>query len=93
VTPTKAQSMDPVEVKRVCHDYTMAGLSAMYEAGPAKPFRFLYMSGNNAVRDPAKKPRILGDYCVMRVSSSHWTFVEGGWVLMQVTWLVGCGGE
>lgn len=68
VTPTKAQSMDPAQVKRVCHDYTMAGLKAMHEAGPAKPFRFLYMSGNNAVRDPARRPRILGDYCVMRVS-------------------------
>lgn len=40
----------------------------MYDAGPAKPFRFLYMSGSNSQRDPAKKPWLLGDYSVMRVS-------------------------
>ncbi len=68
ITPTKAKTMNSADVKRICHDFTMAGLNAIWEAGPAKPFRFLYMSGNNAVRDPAKRPMILGDYCVMRVS-------------------------
>ncbi len=68
MTPTKSKAMNPADVKRVCHDYTMAGLRAIYEAGPARPFRFLYMSGSNAVRDPAKKPWLLGDYSVMRVS-------------------------
>ena len=68
MTPGKARAMNPADVKRICHDFAMAGLNAIWEAGPAKPFRFLYMSGSNAVRDPAKRPRILGDYCVMRVS-------------------------
>ncbi|KAH7375409.1 hypothetical protein B0T11DRAFT_270309 [Plectosphaerella cucumerina] len=66
VTPTRSRLLNAAEVKRVCHDYTAAGLHAMYDAGPAKPFRFLYMSGSNSQRDPAKKPWLLGDYSVMR---------------------------
>jgi hypothetical protein len=71
VTPTKSKLMDAADVKRVCHDYTVAGLQAIYEAGPAKPFRFLYMSGYMSQRDPLKKPFLLGDYAVMRVSQTH----------------------
>lgn len=71
VTPTKSKLMDVADVKRVCHDYTMTGLQAMYEAEPAKPFRFLYMSGYMSQRDPSKKPFLLGDYAVMRVSQTY----------------------
>ncbi|KAH6690277.1 hypothetical protein F5X68DRAFT_259753 [Plectosphaerella plurivora] len=66
VTPGKSRAMEAADVKRICHDYTATGLQAMYDSGPAKPFRFLYMSGSNAQRDPAKKPFLLGDYSIMR---------------------------
>lgn len=59
---------DFADVKRICQDCTMAGLEAMYEAGLSKPFRFVYLSGEGTPRDQTKKPLILGQYLLMRVS-------------------------
>ncbi|KAJ5893426.1 hypothetical protein N7495_005117 [Penicillium taxi] len=66
VTPFRTSSFDFAEVKRVCQDCTLAGFKAMYESGPAKPFRFLYFSADGTPRDPTKRPVIMGDYQVMR---------------------------
>ncbi|KAJ5804577.1 uncharacterized protein N7518_000880 [Penicillium psychrosexuale] len=66
VTPFRTSSFDFAEVKRVCQDCTLAGFKAMYEAGPAKPFRFIYFSADGTPRDPTKRPAIMGDYQVMR---------------------------
>ncbi|RYP16372.1 hypothetical protein DL765_005152 [Monosporascus sp. GIB2] len=66
ITPTKSRGYDWEVVKRVCHTSTLAGLAAMYEAGPAKPFRFLYMSGSAAERDQTKKPRFMPQYLLLR---------------------------
>ncbi|KAJ5501844.1 hypothetical protein N7453_006661 [Penicillium expansum] len=66
VTPFRTGSFDFAEVKRVCQDCTLAGFKAMCEAGPAKPFRFIYFSADGTPRDPTKKPAIMGDYQVMR---------------------------
>ena len=41
----------------------------MYEAGPAKPFRFMYMSGTTCERDQTKNPGFMGRYMLMRVST------------------------
>lgn len=61
--------MDFTEVKRVCQDCTLAGFKAIYEAGPARPFRFSYFSGYNAITDvDAVEPVLLGDYMMMRVN-------------------------
>ena len=58
-------------MKRICQDFTMAGLQAMFEAGPAKPFRFMYMSGTAATRDPNQKPGwFMPEYTQMRVRLS-----------------------
>lgn len=70
MTPFKAMGMDFAEVKRVCDDCTIAGFKAIYEAVPAKPFRFLYFSADGVPSDPSKKPLLMGDYLVMRVSRS-----------------------
>lgn len=70
VTPFRTSGFDFAEVKRVCQDCTLAGFKAMYEAGPAKPFRFIYFSADGTPRDPIKRPAIMGDYQVMRVSYS-----------------------
>lgn len=60
--PAKSWSMDFIEVKRVCQDCTFAGFKAIYEAGPARPFRFLYFSGYNVITNAnAAKPVLLGD--------------------------------
>jgi hypothetical protein len=69
VTPFRTGSFDFAEVKRVCQDCTIAGFKAMYEAGPARPFRFLYFSAEGTPRDPTKKPAFKGDYQIMRVST------------------------
>lgn len=68
VTPTKAQSYAFEEVTRICQTCTLAGIGAMVEAGQKRPFRFLYMSGQNSERDQSKRPVLLPAYCKMRVS-------------------------
>src|ERR1700761_770401 len=75
ITPTKSRSMDFEIVRRVCHDYTLVGLRAMVEARKetTTPFRFLYMSGSAAERDPTKTPRFMPQYSSMRVSNMHST--------------------
>ena len=65
--------MDFDQVRRVCHDYALAGLDAIFAAhsdGGSSPFRFIYMSGTAAERDQSKKPSWMPEYCLMRVSVS-----------------------
>ena len=69
MTPFRMSSFDFAEVKRVCQDCTIAGFKAMYDAGPARPFRFIYFSADGTPRDLTKKPRLMGDYQLMRVST------------------------
>lgn len=72
ITPLKSTKMDFAEVKRVCQDCTLAGFKAICEAGPARPFRFVYFSGQGVPQDPGVvKKGFLGDYITMRVSASH----------------------
>ena len=68
ITPTKSRLHGFDYVKKVCQEYTELGLKTMYESGPAKPFRFLYMSGLAAERSRDKTPQWLPEYCWMRVS-------------------------
>lgn len=56
------------DVRKICYDYTVTGIETMSPIA-AKPFRFIYTSGVAAERDPAKKPFLMGDYSVLRVSS------------------------
>lgn len=51
---------------RVCQTSTMVGLRTMHEAGPGKPFRFIYMSGIAAERDQTKTPSFKPKYSLMR---------------------------
>ncbi|KAF5622325.1 hypothetical protein F52700_10588 [Fusarium sp. NRRL 52700] len=51
VTPRHAFRMDPEEVRKVCQDYTMAGLEAMRSSGVVRPFRVAYLSGVAVSRD------------------------------------------
>lgn len=46
----------------------------MHEAGPASPFRFLYMSGAAAERDSTKTPKFMPEYSLMRVSHTYSAF-------------------
>ncbi|KAJ5530519.1 hypothetical protein N7527_003912 [Penicillium freii] len=57
---------DFAEVKRICQDYTKLGFEAMCEAGPARPFRFIYLSAEGTPEDPTKDPVILPDFFIMR---------------------------
>ncbi|MCJ1473565.1 hypothetical protein MMC13_002216 [Lambiella insularis] len=72
ITPTKSRGLDFDEVRRVCHDFTLAGLKAMFKAhseGESRgdsPFRFLYMSGVAAERDQSKTPGWMPQYSLMR---------------------------
>ncbi|KAF8859615.1 hypothetical protein BDZ45DRAFT_353534 [Acephala macrosclerotiorum] len=67
VTPMMSRDVDFTEVKRICQTCTLAGLKAMHEAGPSKPFRFLYASAEGTPRDLTKKPLFMGEYQLMRV--------------------------
>jgi hypothetical protein len=76
VTPSKSKSLPWDDVYRVCHEYTMAGLSAIFDVrgtNKTTPLRFLYMSGIAAERDQSKSPKFMPKYCLMRVCSSHST--------------------
>jgi hypothetical protein len=73
IKPSKSRGLEFDEVRRVCHDYTLAGLQAMVEAhgksgSNAAPLRFMYMSGSAAERDPKKVPILMPEYLLMRVS-------------------------
>jgi hypothetical protein len=59
------------EVRKVCLDYTVTGLSitSQLTRDSKSPFRFIYVSGSSAERDQSKKPMLLGDYLLMRVSA------------------------
>ncbi|OQE13685.1 hypothetical protein PENFLA_c044G03819 [Penicillium flavigenum] len=58
-----------VELKRVCQDYIKLGFEAICEAGPARPFRFMYLSVEGIPRDPTKIPVIMPDYHIMRCNT------------------------
>ncbi|EHK16716.1 uncharacterized protein TRIVIDRAFT_41189 [Trichoderma virens Gv29-8] len=69
VTPSNSGKMPWDEVRKICLDYTIAGLEELSKAprdNAKKPLQFVYVSGANAERDQSKKPWILGDYCLMR---------------------------
>ena len=74
ITPSKSRGLPFDEVRRVCLDYTVAGLQAIFQAQDegrthdSKPLRFLYMSGSAAERDQSKRPTMMAEYCLMRVS-------------------------
>jgi hypothetical protein len=74
ITPSKSRSFPWEQTVRVCRDYAIRGIETIsqlaHESQRDKPFRFVYISGSNAERDPKKKPWILGDYCLMRVQPS-----------------------
>ena len=76
ITPTKSSMYDWDTVVRVCQTSTMMGLRAMYEAGPAKPFRFIYCSGFSAERDQTKTPDFRPQYSLLRVSYAL-TYCDG----------------
>lgn len=46
----------------------MAGLQAITDANPARPFRFFYMSAWAVNEDEMKSPRYMPEYMKMRVS-------------------------
>ncbi|KAK9860744.1 hypothetical protein MYU51_005967 [Penicillium brevicompactum] len=69
ITPFRLGKFDFAEVKRVCQDCTKSGFDAMYQAGPSRPFRFIYLSAEGTPRDPTKKPAVWGDYQVMRCNT------------------------
>ncbi|KAI1161834.1 NAD(P)-binding protein [Nemania serpens] len=66
ITPSKSKTYDFEEVRRICQTSPIACLRSMHEAGPAAPFRFLYMSGAAAERDPTKTPTFMPQYGLMR---------------------------
>ncbi|KAJ5724054.1 hypothetical protein N7488_002089 [Penicillium malachiteum] len=81
ITPFRAGNFPFAEVKRVCQDCTLAGFKAIYEAGPQRPFRFLYFSAEGTPRDPSKRPMLMGDYQVMRTC-----IAQPGVVTNSTTW-------
>ncbi|KZZ94732.1 NAD(P)-binding domain protein [Moelleriella libera RCEF 2490] len=73
ITPAKSKALPWDQVRTICYDYTTTGIETLSEiannsssSNNNKPLRFVYASGANTVRDPAKKPWILGDYLLLR---------------------------
>ncbi|KAJ3040700.1 hypothetical protein HDV00_010593 [Rhizophlyctis rosea] len=63
ITPSRSNFVNFDEVKRVCQSSPLAGLKAMHEAGPEKPFRFIFMSAQFA---PGSDKGIMAQYIQMR---------------------------
>lgn len=79
ITPSKARNLPAEIVRKVCQEWTVAGLNAILDANPRpkQPLRFLYMSGA-AAADPAHPhskdvkmwmPPYMIEYAKMRVSA------------------------
>ncbi|KAL6908757.1 hypothetical protein GGI43DRAFT_393557 [Trichoderma evansii] len=69
ITPRKSGALPWDEVRKICLDYTIAGLETLAKlprGNEAKPLQFVYVSGANVERDQTKKPWVLGDYLLMR---------------------------
>ncbi|KAI0884956.1 uncharacterized protein GGS22DRAFT_136474 [Annulohypoxylon maeteangense] len=70
VTPAQLRAMGWEQACKICRDYAIKGIETITQLprgdGEKKPFRWVYISGSSSVRDPAEKPWVLGDYCVMR---------------------------
>jgi hypothetical protein len=69
VTAPNLKTMPFEDVEKICFDYTATGIENMSPLA-SKLFRFLYISGFNGERDQTKKPWIMRDYALLRVSSS-----------------------
>ncbi|EMR66325.1 putative nucleoside-diphosphate-sugar epimerase protein [Eutypa lata UCREL1] len=78
ILPTQLSSYTKEEIRRVCLESAVAGIEIMCQAGPAKPFRFLYMSGAGAERNQSKRPKVMPEYSLLRVSyhSIHSDLIE-----------------
>lgn len=68
VTPSKAKGMASEDVTRVCQTYAVDGLRVLSESSPARPLRYVYLSGMLAERDQTKRPVFAAEYCLMRAS-------------------------
>jgi nucleoside-diphosphate-sugar epimerase len=69
VTPAKLKQYTWDQVRMICYEYALYAadtFAKLPREGKPEPLRFIYVSGSNAERDPAKKPWILGDYCLLR---------------------------
>ncbi|KAI0967750.1 hypothetical protein F4678DRAFT_474930 [Xylaria arbuscula] len=69
VPPSKLKSVTWEEACKISRDYAVTAIETIYQSrreNASSGFRFTYISGSNAERDPSKKPLILGDYCLMR---------------------------
>nr|CDP29391.1 Putative protein of unknown function [Podospora anserina S mat+] len=66
ITPAQLKTVPWETTVKVCRDYAVTGIKVISSLTDKRLFRFVYVSGANAVRDPAKKPLLLGDYCVLR---------------------------
>lgn len=70
ITPAELRSVGWEQACKICRDYAIKGIEIITKlprGDGKKPFRWVYISGSSSVRDPAEKPWVLGDYCVMRV--------------------------
>ncbi|KAI0517485.1 hypothetical protein F5B22DRAFT_645666 [Xylaria bambusicola] len=69
IVPGKLRSMSWEEACKISRDYAVTAIETISQLRRDKPngtFRFIYVSGHTATRDPSKKPLILPDYSVMR---------------------------
>ncbi|KAI1214497.1 uncharacterized protein F4807DRAFT_408331 [Annulohypoxylon truncatum] len=82
VTPSQVSTVGWEQTCIICRDYAITGIETITQLprgdGDKRPFRWVYISGSSSVRDPAERPWVLGDYCVMRgeVESKVLTYAQ-----------------
>jgi len=69
VTPAKSSAFSSEEIRTINFDYIVTGIETISPLA-SNPFRFINITGFGSVRDQNKKPWLIGDYLLMRVSAS-----------------------
>ena len=72
ITPLKSRAQKWDDVVQVNQEYPLVALRAIAEARGSRSsaFRFMYVSGEGASRDPSKKPAYMCEYLLMRVCNT-----------------------
>lgn len=70
MTPSRLKTVSWEDACEICREYAIVSIKTISQLPrdtTKGPFKFIYISGHVAERDPAKKPWMLGDYALMRV--------------------------
>jgi hypothetical protein len=77
LTPSQSMKATLEETRKICLDYLVTGLETISKVPrpDGKALRFIYMSGAKVARDQSKRPWVLADYSLLRVSFPYIPYI------------------